>query len=341
MVWRIREAPAVVYPASEVGSVVARADMASASSVRRCIPLDHDGCEHRIELRDVMLIGAGHGERQGDAAVVHQQVTLAASFPRSAKFSRSEASGRARTHVRLYFDHPARKNPTLKVSTCGHISMSTLLLEDDLDLGEVVFHHLSAAGHRVHWCKLLAQAREAEAVDLALLDLGLPDGDGLSLLREWRSAGRRLPVIVLTARDQVSDRIRGLQAGADDYLVKPFDLDEMLARIDAVRRRTERRRADRGVRRTTMGVSLDLSARVAQREGQPIELTAMEWAVLALIARQPGRIFSRSSIEAELLGRGLAEGDSNSLEVIVSRLRKKLGASAISTHRGLGYRFDV
>ena len=117
--------------------------------------------------------------------------------------------------------------------------MQILLLEDDIDLGQAVAEHLEVRGHRVHWCKLVAQARVAPPPDVALLDLNLPDGDSLLLLRHWRAAGDRRPVIVLTARDQVSDRVRGLQAGADDYLVKPFDLDELVARIDALRRRVD------------------------------------------------------------------------------------------------------
>ncbi|HYB51741.1 MAG TPA: response regulator transcription factor [Burkholderiaceae bacterium] len=214
--------------------------------------------------------------------------------------------------------------------------MNVLLLEDDIDLGQAVADHLEAAGHSVHWCKLLGQARRVSDPDLALLDLNLPDGDALPLLREWRAAGRALPVIVLTARDQVTDRIRGLQAGADDYLVKPFDLNELLARMDAVCRRS-------GAPPKVMvgDVALDLDARAALRAGERIELTAMEWAVLASLARHPGRIYSRSDIEAYLSKEGMGESDSNSLEVIVSRLRKKLGPLAISTHRGLGYRLDV
>jgi two-component system, OmpR family, response regulator len=224
--------------------------------------------------------------------------------------------------------------------------MNVLLLEDDIDLGQAVSDHLEAAGHAVHWCKLIAQARRVDDPELALLDLNLPDGDGLVLLREWRASKRTLPVIVLTARDQVSDRIRGLQAGADDYLVKPFDLNELLARIEAVCRRGA------PPSRLRVGdVSLDLESRSAVRGGagthdraadqERIEFTAMEWAVLSCLARHPGRIYSRGEIESFLTKEGIGDSDSNSLEVIVSRLRKKLGPLAISTHRGLGYRLDV
>lgn len=215
--------------------------------------------------------------------------------------------------------------------------MFLLLLEDDLDLGQAVADHLEAAGHQVHWCKLIAQARvqAAAAPDLALLDLGLPDGDGLDLLREWRQRGRRWPVIVLTARDQVSDRIRGLQAGADDYLVKPFDLDEMLARVDAVSRRSVPPAL------VTLGaLSIDLEGRSLRRAGEPVVLTAMEWSVLEVLARCPGRVVSRARIDDELAASGLTDSESNSLEVIISRLRRKIGAEAISTQRGLGYRLD-
>jgi two-component system OmpR family response regulator len=214
--------------------------------------------------------------------------------------------------------------------------MNVLLLEDDIDLGQAVADHLEAAGHEVHWCKLLSQARRVEDPELALLDLNLPDGDGLTLLRDWRAAGKTLPVLVLTARDQVSDRIRGLQSGADDYVVKPFDLDELLARMDAVCRRGT------GSNKVKVGeIQLDLASRSAMRGAERVELTAMEWAVLGCLARHPGRIYSRTEIDAYLSKEGIGDADSNSLEVIVSRLRKKLGPLAISTHRGLGYRLDA
>ena len=212
-----------------------------------------------------------------------------------------------------------------------HRRMQVLLLEDDIDLGQAVAEHLEAAGHEVHWCKLVAQGQAAPRADVSLLDLNLPDGDGLQLLRAWRADGDRRAVIALTARDQISDRVRGLQAGADDYLVKPFDLDELLARIEALQRRM-----DPPPKLVVQGVSLDLPTRSAARDGTRLDLTAMEWAVLDVLARRPGRICSR-----ELFDSALANGHSNSLEVIVSRLRKKLGQQAISTHRGLGYRLEA
>jgi len=233
--------------------------------------------------------------------------------------------------------HPSGAKAGRALNRRGTIaSMNVLLLEDDIDLGQAVADHLEAAGHSVHWCKLIAQARLGAEPELALLDLNLPDGDALALLREWRTGGRNLPIIVLTARDQVSDRIRGLQAGADDYLVKPFDLNELLARMEAVCRRGA------PPPKVMLGdIALDLDARAALRGSERIEFTAMEWAVLSSLARHPGRIYSRSDIEAYLSKEGIGDSDSNSLEVIVSRLRKKLGPLAISTHRGLGYRLDV
>ena len=230
--------------------------------------------------------------------------------------------------------------------------MDLLLLEDDADLGRAVAEHLTAAGHQVRWCRSLAEARAATATTsegadrtsalvmpaLALLDLQLPDGDGLALLRQWRAAGSAWPVIVLTARDQVSDRIRGLQAGADDYLVKPFDLDELLARIDAVARRSTPHAA--ALAQVHTGLRVDASGHQAWLDGVAVDLTQMEWAVLGCLAQRPGRIFDRSEIENRLHALGLAEAASNSLEVIVSRLRRKLGATRITTHRGLGYRLE-
>lgn len=213
--------------------------------------------------------------------------------------------------------------------------MRILLLEDDVALGRAVADHLAAAGHEVRWCHGIDTARGL-AADLVLLDLRLPDGDGIALLREWRGRGDQRPVIVLSARDQLSERIRALQLGADDYLVKPFDLDELGARIEAVARRSG---AETSLR--VGDVQIDLATRRLRRGGEPIDLTAMEWSVLGCLARRPGRIYARDDIERALAHAGLGEADSNSLEVIVSRLRKKLGAQAISTHRGLGYRLDV
>jgi two-component system OmpR family response regulator len=213
--------------------------------------------------------------------------------------------------------------------------MRVLLLEDDIDLGQAVSDHLEAANHEVYWCKLIGQVRQTH-FDLALVDLNLPDGDGVDLIAQWRQAGRTTPVLALTARDQVSDRIRGLQAGADDYLVKPFDLDEMLARMAAVLRRSAP-----SPRLQAHDNLIDIEQRQVSRNGQLLDLTAMEWAVLRCLASKPGRIYNRAEIDVALAADGQPSSDSNTLEVIISRLRKKMGAEVISTHRGMGYRLDV
>ena len=218
--------------------------------------------------------------------------------------------------------------------------MHILLLEDDIDLGQAVADHLEACGHQVSWMKLCQQATRALAepgIALALLDMRLPDGDGLEVIRQMRARGDVRPVIALTARDQVSDRVRGLQAGADDYLVKPFDLDELMARIEAVARRSGAL-PPRTVQ--AQDFAFDFTTKSAWRGGAPLTLTAMEWALLGCLASQPGRVWSRADLMRTLYPQGEDEVESNSLEVIVSRLRRKIGADLISTHRGLGYRFE-
>jgi two-component system, OmpR family, response regulator len=166
----------------------------------------------------------------------------------------------------------------------------------------------------------------------------LPDGDGLQWLQRVRARGDPRPVIAITARDQIGERIRGLRVGADDYLVKPFDLDEMLARIDAVARRLDEPRARAQHHRD---VTIDFTNYRATRAGAQVEFTAMEWSVLRCLAQPPRRIWSRTQIEVTVAGHKPTHvAGSNSLEVIVSRLRKKLGDELISTHRGLGYRLE-
>ena len=218
--------------------------------------------------------------------------------------------------------------------------MPILLVEDDEALGQAVSDSLAQAGRHVHWCRTAAAARawahDAPASLIVLLDLGLPDGDGLDLLSQWRAAGRNWPVLVLTARDAVSERVRGLRAGADDYLVKPFDLQELLARVEA----RARRQPARALLHLRGGLELDLGRRRLLRDGAAVDLTAMEWAVLAALAGSPGRIVERGRLEAWTEPVQKGDTQSNTLEVIVSRLRRKLGAEHISTHRGLGYRFE-
>ena len=214
--------------------------------------------------------------------------------------------------------------------------MQLLLLEDDIDLGQAVAEFLEENGFTVHWCKRIAQVTDyllTHTPQVALLDLNLPDGDALRCLAQWRQDGKNLPCIALTARAQISDRITGLRAGADDYLSKPFDLDELLARLHALLRRVQPNYAPAGT------WQLNAATRSVQTQNQSIELTAMEWTVLACLAQRPGKIYSRNEIDNALADAGLSDAQSNSLEVVISRLRRKLGANSIRTHRALGYSF--
>jgi two-component system OmpR family response regulator len=211
-----------------------------------------------------------------------------------------------------------------------------LLIEEDHVLGAAIRDHVASAGHGVDWMKRIDEARlalDTVQYELVLLDLNLPDGRGLDLLRGLRAAGNAVPVIIVTAQDQVAVRIEGLNSGADDYLVKPFDLSEMSARVAAVARRYAR-----NPNPVTMvgDVSIDLARKVVAIAGQGLPLTAREWAVLERLLRSRGAMVSRSDLEDSLYAFG-AEVESNAVEVYVSRLRKKLGRDFIQTSRGLGY----
>lgn len=217
--------------------------------------------------------------------------------------------------------------------------MRILLIEDEPALGEAVATHLKRSNHAVDWVQRLDDADAAlRAVDygLILLDLHLPDGRGLDLLRTLRKADDRRPVIILTARDQIRDRIEGLNAGADDYIVKPFDLDELVARVLAVQRRS----AEKASPTFRAGnLTIDQASRKVWRDGNEVQLTAREWALLECLAQRAGATLSKAQLEEALYAFG-SEIESNAVEVFVSRLRKKLGADAIHTVRGLGYRLE-
>jgi len=176
-------------------------------------------------------------------------------------------------------------------------------------------------------------ALHAEQFDLVLLDLGLPQRDGLQVLRELRGRGSATPVIIVTARDELTDRIAGLDAGADDYIVKPFDLDEVAARMRSVMRRASGR-GDPTIR--VGAVSLDPAARLVARNGVPVPLSAHEYAVLEALLQRPGAILSRAQLEDRLYGWD-APIESNAVEVYIHALRRKLGADVIRTVRGAGY----
>jgi two-component system OmpR family response regulator len=215
--------------------------------------------------------------------------------------------------------------------------MRVLVIEDDRVLGEAVREHVAASGHGVDWMKRIDEAREALATipyDLVLLDLNLPDGRGMDLLRELRRGGSKVPVIVLTAMDQIASRIEGLNNGADDYLVKPFDLSELSARVAAVARRYG---GNPNPLLRLGDLDIDLARRFISVAGRPVDLTAREWAVLERLLRRPNAIIAKSEIEDSLYEFG-AEIESNAVEVYISRLRKKLGRETIKTVRGVGYK---
>lgn len=223
------------------------------------------------------------------------------------------------------------------IDSSGVIAMRILLIEDDAALGEAVRDHLAGLAHAVDWERELAAAEAAlRAVpyDLLLLDLGLPDGSGLDFLEQLRARGDATPVIVLTARDRIAERIAGLEAGADDYLVKPFDLGELAARVAAVARRYA---GDPNPLLEIGPLLIDRGRRIVARAGEPVTLSAREWALLEALALRPGAVVSKERLEELLYPMG-EEVESNAVEVAVSRLRKKLGAERIETVRGLGYR---
>ena len=215
--------------------------------------------------------------------------------------------------------------------------MRVLLVEDDIALSQAVCGYLSAKAFVVDAVASLAMAGGAlRAAQYAavLLDLHLGDGDGLSLLPQIRALKERPIVIVLTARDQVTDRIRGLDAGADDYLIKPYDPAELLARLRAV----ERRRSAGSAPVLNLGsLQIDLGRETVRNHGATVALTQKEWALLRVMATRPDRIHTREHLQDALYGFD-DEADSNTLEVFISRLRRKLGRDHIQTLRGLGYR---
>ncbi len=215
--------------------------------------------------------------------------------------------------------------------------MRLLLVEDDPMIGASVQRGLRQDGHTVDWVRDGAAADLAVAAgvhELILLDLGLPGKSGLEWLAQWRARGVTLPVLILTARDAVADRVRGLDAGADDYLVKPFSLEELAARLRAL----GRRQGGRAAPRLELGpLSLDPATHEVSKDGQPVELSAREFALLHALMENPGVPLSRTQLEERLYGWD-AEVASNAVEVHIHALRRKLGAEWIKNVRGVGYR---
>ncbi len=215
--------------------------------------------------------------------------------------------------------------------------MRILVVEDDLVFADGLKVGLGLHGATLDVVASCADGRAALAVDefdAVVLEVMLPDGSGLDLLASLRATGDRIPVLLLTALDEVSDRIKGLDAGADDYLSKPFDLDELAARVRAISRRREGRASSYV---SCNGVTLDLARLTATVDGTTISLSRREFAILSALMEHPGIVLSKSDLEARLYG-WQEEIESNTVEVHVHKLRTKIGRSNIETLRGIGYR---
>ncbi|NVE00953.1 response regulator [Massilia sp. BJB1822] len=217
--------------------------------------------------------------------------------------------------------------------------MKILLIEDDLDLGNGVRIALADQGMDVVWVRRLEDASyqlASESCDLILLDLGLPDGDGLTLLNRLRRERQDLPVLILSARDTLPDRLRGLDSGADDYLVKPFELAELLSRVRALARRSY---GFDGATLELRGLSLHTPTRRASVHGRPLDLTASEYVLLKTLMMRVDRVVTRRSLEEQALP-GAQANASNSLDVHMANLRRKIGEGYVRTVRGVGYVID-
>ena len=214
--------------------------------------------------------------------------------------------------------------------------MRILLVEDDPELGDGLTVGLRQAGFAVDWLRDghgADQALQSESFDFVVLDLGLPRLSGMEVLNRARGRGQAMPILILTARDATGDKVSGLDAGADDYLVKPIDLDELTARIRALTRRS----AGRAEPLLTHGeLSVDLAAHRVTLSGQEVELSSREFSLLQQLLENAGRVLTRTQLEQSLYG-WRDEPDSNALEVHIHHLRKKLGSELIRTLRGVGY----
>lgn len=218
--------------------------------------------------------------------------------------------------------------------------MKVLIVEDERKVGQFIERGLTEQSYTARLTGSCAGARDALAespYDAIVLDLGLPDGDGLDLLKEWRTSGFNEPVLILSARDAVADRVRGLNLGADDYLPKPFSMDELLARLRSLLRRQS------GAKATVFefgGIKMDLLAREVTCSGHPVDLTSREFALLELFLQNRGRVLTRTLI-SERIWEASYDLETNLIDVYVRRLRKKLGATddrpIIRTIRGTGY----
>lgn len=215
--------------------------------------------------------------------------------------------------------------------------MRVLVVEDDTDLNRQLVTALGDAGYAVDTAFDGEEAYylgDTEPYDLVVLDIGLPKMDGISILEQWRRSDKKMPVIILTARDRWSDKVQGIDAGADDYLAKPFHMEELLARVRAQLRRA----AGHAKSEIECGaVRLDTNSARVTCNGEPIKLTSHEFRLLAYLMHHSGRVVSRTELVEHLYDQDF-DRDSNTIEVFVGRLRKKIPAEIIETVRGLGYR---
>ncbi|WP_448582672.1 response regulator transcription factor [Thermaurantiacus sp.] len=217
--------------------------------------------------------------------------------------------------------------------------MRVLVVEDEPTLSRQLRRNLEQAGYAVDHAPDGEEGLflgETESYDAVILDLGLPEIDGLEVLRRWRSAGRRMPVLVLTARDSWSDKVTGLDAGADDYLAKPFETEELVARLRALIRRASGNASAQLVARD---VVLDTRTGRVTKAGEPVKLTAQEYKLLSYLMHHKGKVVSRTELIEHIYDQDF-DRDSNTIEVFITRIRKKLGADLITTIRGLGYSLD-
>jgi two-component system, OmpR family, response regulator len=215
-----------------------------------------------------------------------------------------------------------------------------LVAEDEARLSERLAEALAAAGYAVDVAPDGERAdflARTEDYDAAVLDLGLPRVDGLTLLRRWREAGLALPVLVLTARGSWHEKVQGIDGGADDYVAKPFQMEEVLARLRALIRRANRQLAPE---LCAGGVRLDPTSARVTLDGAPVKLTGHEFRVLAYLMQKRGRVVSQAELTEHIYAQGW-DRDSNTVEVFVARLRRKLGPGLIETVRGLGYRIEA
>jgi two-component system, OmpR family, response regulator len=211
-----------------------------------------------------------------------------------------------------------------------------LIAEDDTGLARQLMTALTRAGYAVDSADDGEDAwflGDSEPYDAVVLDLGLPALDGLAVLRRWREAGRTMPVLILTARASWREKVTGLREGADDYLAKPFEMEELLARLEALMRRAA---GHASALITVAGLTLDPAAQRVTQGGAPLDLTALEYRTLAYLMMHPGRTVSKTELSEHIYGHD-EDRDSNVIEVLIARLRRKIGADTIQTRRGQGY----